>query len=86
MNETIEEFLRIDKLQLCLNPIELYRSWINKIESESGKASGYPYDISTQKALEYPEVRKQLEENIKAVKMYTAKFLGLILKSINKIP
>ena len=86
LNPIVEEFLNDKQLQLCLNPCELYKNWINKLESDTGKLSGLPYDITTQKALEYDEVRKQLDDNIKAVKMYTAKFLHLILKSIKKIP
>ncbi len=86
LNQTIKEFLNADNLQLCLSPSELYKNWVNKIEMESGKVSGYPYDVTNQKALEYEEVRRQLDINIKAVKVYTAKFLQLIIKSIDKIP
>lgn len=86
LNTTIEEFLNNKSIQLCLNPCEIYKSWINKLESDTGKASGYPYDITTQKALEFDEVRKQLDENIRTVKHYTTKFLQLILQSIDKIP
>lgn len=86
LNQTVEEFLNVKNLQLCLNPSELYKAWINKLESDSGKPSGMPYDITNQKALEYDEVRRQLDENIKLVKLYTSKFLHLILKSIDKLP
>ncbi len=86
LNPIVEEFLGVKNLQLCLNPCELYKNWINKLESDTGKPSGLPYEITNQKALEFEEIRKQLDENLKAVKMYTAKFLHLILKSIRKIP
>jgi hypothetical protein len=69
-----------------LNPCEIYRSWINKIETESGKVAGYPYDVTNQKALEYKEVREQLDENIELVKAYTLRFQQLIIESIDKIP
>lgn len=86
LNSTIVEFLNDKSVQLCLNPTEIYKSWINRIETESGKPTGYPYDVNTQKALENEEVRKQLEKNIESVKLYTSKFQQLILDSLNKIP
>ena len=86
LHQTIEDFLKCENLKLCLNPTDIYKSWINKLESDTGKPSGLPYDVSNQKALEYEEVRKQLEENIKTVKYHTSKFLSLILSSIDKLP
>jgi hypothetical protein len=87
LNPIIDEFLANESAQqLCLNPSELYRNWINKLESESGVVSGMDYDVTNTKALEYSEVRRQLEINIQNVKVFTSKFLQLILKSIDKIP
>ncbi len=80
------EFLSTKHLQLCLNPAEIYKAWVNRMETESGVPSGYQYDVSNQKALEFEEVRNQLEKNIKTVKIYTSKFLELILSSLNKLP
>jgi hypothetical protein len=86
LNQTMTEFLSTKHLQLCLNPAEIYKAWVNRMETETGVPSGYQYDVSNQKALEYEDVRKQLENNIKSVKMYTAKFLNLILSSLSKLP
>lgn len=86
LNPIIEEFLNDKNVHLCLNPCELYKNWINKLESDTGKPSGLPYDITSRAALEHEEIRQQLDANLKMVKMYTAKFLHLILKSIKKIP
>jgi Ras GTPase-activating-like protein IQGAP1 len=86
LHSTIKEFLECENLKLCLNPSDIYKSWINKLESDTGKSSGLPYDVTNQKALEYDEVRKQLEENIKTVKYHTGKFLHLILNSMDKLP
>ena len=69
-----------------LNPSEIYKNWINQIETESGKATGYPYDVTNQVALEHAEVNKQFNKNIESVKYYTAKFQNLIIKSIDKLP
>lgn len=86
LNQVTEEFLAIKDLKLCLSPSELYKAWVNKIESETGVASGMPYDVNNQKALEHEEIRKQLEQNIKAVRLHTARFLNLIIKSLDKLP
>ncbi len=86
LHDTIDEFLKCDNLKLNLNPSEIYKSWINKLESDTGRPSGYPYDVTNQKALEHEEVRRQLEDNIKTVKFHTSKFLNLIISSIDKLP
>ena len=69
-----------------MNPIELYKNWINKLESDTGKPSGLSYEVTSKQALSHVEIRTKLAENVKMVKMYTAKFLHLILKNITKIP
>ena len=86
LNKTVSDVLKCDKLRLCLNPAELYRNWVNKLETATGKSSGMPYEVTNQKALEHAEIRKQLDDNIRLVKTHTSKFLVLILKSIGKIP
>jgi hypothetical protein len=86
LHNTTKEFLDERNLQLCLNPSDIYKSWINKIETDTGLPSGMPYDVTNQKALEYAEVTKQLEQNIKYVKHFTSKFLQIILKSLHKFP
>ena len=86
LKDTITEFMNEKNVDLCLNPSEIYKTWINRMETETGKATGYPYDVTNQVALEYEEVRVQLEKNINALKHHTAKFLHAILQSINKLP
>ena len=48
--------------------------------------TGFPYDVTNQKALEYKEVREQLEDNINLVKAHTIVFQQLLMDSIDKIP
>lgn len=86
LSPIVKEFLADKTVDLCLNPIELYKNWINKLESDTGKPSGLQYDVTNKQALSHVDIQNKLTENIKMVKMYTAKFLHLILKSIMKVP
>jgi hypothetical protein len=31
LHSTVEEFLSVKNMQLCLNPSEIYKGWINKL-------------------------------------------------------
>jgi hypothetical protein len=56
------------------------------METETGKPTGYSYDVTNQKALEYDEVRKEFEKNIESLQKHTSNFLNVIIESIEKIP
>ena len=43
-------------LLINVNPVDIYKAWINQRESETGESCGLPYDVSTEQALSYPEV------------------------------
>uniref|UniRef100_A0A8C2NQD3 Ras GTPase-activating-like protein IQGAP2 n=1 Tax=Capra hircus TaxID=9925 RepID=A0A8C2NQD3_CAPHI len=49
----------IDDKSLIINtsPVEVYKAWVNQLETQTGEASNLPYDVTTEQALTYPEVR-----------------------------
>ncbi|XP_012941932.1 ras GTPase-activating-like protein IQGAP1 isoform X2 [Aplysia californica] len=73
-------------LRINTNPVEVYKAWVNQTESSTGKASGLPYDVSTEQALKHEEVRTQIEETIKRLQGVTDRFLNKILSSLDSIP
>ena len=51
----VERILK-ESIFINLSPVEIYKLWINQLESASGQPCGMPYDISAQEALKHPEV------------------------------
>ncbi len=86
LTKLVSEFLSDTTMKLCLNPNEIYKNWLNRMETETGKPTGYSYDVTNQKALEYDEVRKEFEKNIESLQKHTSNFLNVIIESIEKIP
>ncbi|XP_052795267.1 ras GTPase-activating-like protein IQGAP1 [Mya arenaria] len=73
-------------VKINTNPIEVYKVWINQMESETGKTSELPYDVSLEEALKHSEVQQKLRESTDQLQALTDKFLNAILQSLDKIP
>jgi len=86
LNPLITGVIEDRNLRINTNPVEVYKAWVNQTESSTGKASGLPYDVSTEQALEHPEVREQIEETIQRLQGVTDSFLNKILTSVDGIP
>lgn len=82
----INRVLEDKSLKINTNPVEIYKQWINQMETESGKSSGLPYDVSVAEALEHEEVKRRLNRSISKLKQVTTLFLTTILKSKKKLP
>ncbi|XP_076443787.1 ras GTPase-activating-like protein IQGAP1 isoform X2 [Babylonia areolata] len=86
LNPLITGVIQDRTLRINTNPVEVYKAWINQLESTTGKTSELPYDVSTEQALKHPEVLEQIEESIKQLQGLTDQFLLKILTSLDKIP
>ena len=82
----IKQVLDDSKLKINTNPVEVYKGWINQLESESGQACGLPYDVTQEVALGYEEVQKRLAKSITDLKRMVTLFLTTITKGIDKFP
>ena len=82
----IKQVLDDSNLRINTNPVEVYKSWINQQESESGQACGLPYDVSQEVALGYEEVQKRLARSITDLKRMVTLFLTTITKGLEKFP
>eukprot|EP00090_Calanus_glacialis_P015045 TRINITY_DN23918_c0_g1_i1.p1 TRINITY_DN23918_c0_g1~~TRINITY_DN23918_c0_g1_i1.p1 ORF type:complete len:1623 (-),score=602.12 TRINITY_DN23918_c0_g1_i1:147-4463(-) len=82
----VKQVLEDTKLKVNTNPVEVYKSWVNQMESETGQAAGYPYDVSQEVALGYEEVQKRLAKSIKDLKRMVTLFLATIINGIDKFP
>ena len=74
------------KLKINTTPVDVYKSWVNELESKSGEAAGLPYDVTQEVALGYEEVQKRLARSIKDLKRMVTLFLTTIIKGIDKFP
>ncbi|XP_066938179.1 ras GTPase-activating-like protein IQGAP1 isoform X2 [Macrobrachium rosenbergii] len=73
-------------MQINTNPVEIYKTWINHLEMHSGQASGLPYTVDQEQALQYPEVQKRLAQAITTLKEVTLAFCQQITSNRDLIP
>ncbi|XP_028565601.2 ras GTPase-activating-like protein IQGAP3 isoform X1 [Podarcis muralis] len=82
----VQEVLQNKTLSIRTSPVEIYRGWINQMESQSGQKSNLPYDVSPEQALGHPEVQRRLDISIRNLLAVTDKFLSAITSSVDQIP
>ena len=82
----INNVLEDKNLHININPVDVYKQWINSMEYNSGQVAGMPYDVTAEQALKYEEVQKRLQKSITKLKQVTTMFLATIVKSGKKMP
>ncbi|XP_037532593.1 LOW QUALITY PROTEIN: ras GTPase-activating-like protein IQGAP3 [Nematolebias whitei] len=68
------------------DPVEVYKAWINQIETQTGHKSPLPYDVSPEDALSHPEVQRRIDIAILNLKNLTGRVLKAITSNLNKLP
>ena len=58
------------------NPVEIYKQWLNQLETDSGKTAGMPYDVTVAQALEYDEVQKRFSRSLTRLKQVKENLSG----------
>uniref|UniRef100_A0A672LIX0 Ras GTPase-activating-like protein IQGAP1 n=1 Tax=Sinocyclocheilus grahami TaxID=75366 RepID=A0A672LIX0_SINGR len=82
----VKEIMDDKTLNIKTDPVDIYKSWVNQMESQTGEASKLPYDVTPEQAMSHEEVRTRLEASIKNMRTVTDKFLSAIIVSVDKIP
>ncbi|NXB74647.1 IQGA1 protein, partial [Donacobius atricapilla] len=82
----VKEIIDDKSLNIKTDPVDIYKSWVNQMESQTGEASKLPYDVTPEQALSHEEVRKRLDASIRNMRTVTDKFLSAIISSVDKIP
>ncbi|ERE81588.1 ras GTPase-activating-like protein IQGAP2 [Cricetulus griseus] len=82
----VKEIIEDKALIINTNPVEVYKAWVNQLETQTGEASKLPYDVTTEQALTYPEVKNKLEASIENLRKVTDKVLGSIISSLDLLP
>ncbi|XP_060109748.1 ras GTPase-activating-like protein IQGAP3 [Heteronotia binoei] len=82
----VQEVLQNKTLSIRTSPVDIYKGWVNQTESQTGKKSNLPYDVSPEQALSHPEVQRRLDISIRNLLAVADKFLSAIMTSVDKIP
>ncbi|NWS44409.1 IQGA1 protein, partial [Probosciger aterrimus] len=82
----VKEIIDDKSLNIKTDPVDIYKSWVNQMESQTGEASKLPYDVTPEQALNHEEVRMRLDASIRNMRTVTDKFLSAIVTSVDKIP
>ncbi|KAM6303800.1 ras GTPase-activating-like protein IQGAP1 isoform 1-T1 [Podargus strigoides] len=82
----VKEIIDDKSLNIKTDPVDIYKSWVNQMESQTGEASKLPYDVTPEQALGHEEVRTRLDASIRNMRTVTDKFLSAIVSSVDKIP
>ncbi|XP_025899040.1 ras GTPase-activating-like protein IQGAP3 [Nothoprocta perdicaria] len=86
LGAAVQEVLQDKTLSIRTNPVDIYKAWINQMESQSGQKSKLPYEVSPEQALSHPEVQRRLDISIRNLLVMTDKFVSAIISSVDKIP
>ncbi|XP_067829550.1 ras GTPase-activating-like protein IQGAP1 [Heptranchias perlo] len=82
----VKEIIEERSMNIKTDPVDIYKSWVNQMESQTGEASKLPYDVTPEQALSHEEVKLRLDASIKNMRAVTDKFLSAIATSVDKIP
>uniref|UniRef100_A0A8C3F274 IQ motif containing GTPase activating protein 2 n=1 Tax=Chrysemys picta bellii TaxID=8478 RepID=A0A8C3F274_CHRPI len=82
----VKEIMDDKSLLINTSPVEVYKAWVNQLEMQTGEASKLPYDVTTEQALEHPEVINRLESSIQSLRTVTDKVLVSIFSSLSMMP
>ncbi|XP_037571211.1 ras GTPase-activating-like protein IQGAP1 [Dermacentor silvarum] len=74
------------ELKIDLNPVDIYKKWVNDMETTSGKPSGLKYEVNEEEALQHNEVYKMLHNSVMQLENKAKMFARTIAESKSKIP
>ncbi|KAM4748418.1 ras GTPase-activating-like protein IQGAP1 [Rhinophrynus dorsalis] len=86
LSPVVKEIMDDKTLNIKTDPVDIYKSWVNQMESQTGEASKLPYDVTPEQAMSHEEVRTRLDSSVKNMRTVTDKFLSAIISSVDKIP
>ncbi|XP_012683975.2 ras GTPase-activating-like protein IQGAP2 isoform X2 [Clupea harengus] len=82
----VREIIEDKSLGINTNPVDIYKAWVNQLETQTGQASNLPYEVTAEQALSHEEVRAKLESSNQMLCTVTDKVLSSITSSLDSIP
>ncbi|XP_063803170.1 ras GTPase-activating-like protein IQGAP3 isoform X2 [Pseudophryne corroboree] len=86
LGNVVKEVLQDKTINIRINPVETYKSWVNQVETQTGNKSTLPYDVTPEQALTHPEVQRRLDISIRNLLSVTDKFFSTICANVDQIP
>ncbi|XP_018613911.2 ras GTPase-activating-like protein IQGAP2 isoform X1 [Scleropages formosus] len=82
----VKEIIEDKSLAINTNPVDVYKAWVNQLETATGEASKLPYEVTPEQAVSHEEVRAKLEASNQSLRVATDKVLSSIVSSLDNIP
>ncbi|CAN8002896.1 unnamed protein product [Ixodes hexagonus] len=82
----VKDILTDQDLDINFSPVDIYKQWINQMETASGKPSGLSYEVTEEQALQHNEVCQRLYDSVLQLEAKTLMFAKNIADSKDKVP
>ncbi|XP_075994982.1 ras GTPase-activating-like protein IQGAP3 isoform X2 [Genypterus blacodes] len=86
LGPALQDVLLDRSLSIKTDPLDVYKTWINHTESQTGHKSSLPYEVSPEEALSHPEVQRRIDIAIINLKNLTDRVLKAITSNLPKLP
>ncbi|XP_051924374.1 ras GTPase-activating-like protein IQGAP2 isoform X4 [Hippocampus zosterae] len=86
LSPVVKDIIDDKNVGINTNPVDVYKAWVNQLETATGEASKLPYEVTPEQAMAHEEVRKRLEASSLALRSATDKVLNSIVSSLDNIP
>ncbi|TDH11140.1 hypothetical protein EPR50_G00057670 [Perca flavescens] len=86
LGPALQDVLLDRTLSIRTDPVDVYKTWINQTETQTGHKSSLPYEVSPADALSHPEVQRRIDIAIINLKNLTDRVLKAITSNLHKLP
>ncbi|KAM5129461.1 ras GTPase-activating-like protein IQGAP3 [Mantella aurantiaca] len=86
LGNVVKEVLQDKAINIRINPVEIYKCWVNQVETQTGKKSTLPYDVTPEQALTHSEVQRRLDISVRNLIAVTDRFFSTIFANVDQIP
>uniref|UniRef100_A0A8D3BXF6 Ras GTPase-activating-like protein IQGAP3 n=1 Tax=Scophthalmus maximus TaxID=52904 RepID=A0A8D3BXF6_SCOMX len=86
LGPALQDVLQDRTLSIRTDPLDVYKTWINQTETQTGQKSSLPYEVSAEDALSHPEVQRRIDVAIINLKNLTDRVLKAITSNLHKLP
>lgn len=82
----VEKMINDKNLSIDTSPVDIYKAWRNRMESQTGEISNLPHTVTQEQALSYEEVRTKLNKGLQTLKETVTVFLDRITECRDMLP
>ncbi|KAM6936029.1 ras GTPase-activating-like protein IQGAP3 [Lycodopsis pacificus] len=86
LGPALQDVLLDRTLSIRTDPVDVYKTWINQTETQTGHKSSLPYEVSPADALSHPEVQRRIDIAIINLKNLTDRVFKAITSNLHKLP